>query len=229
MQPTPFTYHRPTHQLTHSGKQTCTGSVFKLRPARQSPSQTPDVYTAIGGDIAKRRAPRCAPLFALRVQKIRHLHSVLSDYQKPSTRARTPACATWHWSHERCNCASAATPPRRIRSRSCGRPAPTEARAIGMLWNRILILPADQLDWPKLLRGVATPRATGSQSHDLLVSHRVSEYETAETAEDHTASLERATSTRRTPGRNWGLRHRLETPIESPSKAQRYPIQNSVG
>jgi len=98
-----------------------------------------------------------------------------------------------------------------------------------MLWNRILILPEDQLDWPKLLRGVATPRATGSQSHGLLVSHRLSEYETAEPAEDHTVSLERVTSTRRTPGRNWGPRHRLEAHIEIPSKAQRYPIQNSGG
>jgi len=98
-----------------------------------------------------------------------------------------------------------------------------------MLWNRILILLADQLDWPKLLRGVAEPRAIGSQSHGLLVSHRVSEYEMAEPAEDHTVSLQRATSTRRTPGRNWGPRHRLETPIQSPSKAQQCPIQNSVG
>jgi len=75
------------------------------------------------------------------------------------------------------------------RATSWGQPAPTEACAIGMPWNRILLLLADQLDWPKLLRGVAKPRATGSQSHGLLISHRVSEYETAEPAEDHTVSL----------------------------------------
>ena len=57
----------------------------------------------------------------------------------------------------------------------------------------------------------------------------VSENETAEPAEDHTLSLERATSTRRTHGRNSGLRHHLRTHIQSPSKAQRYPIENSDG
>jgi len=33
----------------------------------------------------------------------------------------------------------------------------------------------------------------------------------------------------RTQGRNWGLRHRLETPIQNREKAQRYTIQNAFG
>jgi len=62
----------------------------------------------------------------------------------------------------------------------------------------VLVLPADQLDRPKLL---------GPSHVRLIANHMVSwfhfgvsEYETAEPAEDRSLSLERATSTQRIPG-----------------------------
>jgi len=47
-----------------------------------------------------------------------------------------------------------------------------------------------------------------------LFQTQVSEYKTAEPAEDHTQSLRRATSTQGTHGRIWGLSHCLQTPIQ---------------
>ena len=76
--------------------------------------------------------------------------------------------------------------------------------------------------WPHNVRQVANHMVS-------LFLTGVSEYETAEPAEDRMLSLERATSTRRTHGRNSGLRHDLRTPIQKTSKPHPYPIQNSDG
>jgi len=92
-------------------------------------------------------------------------------------------------------------------------------------------------------------RSSSNRSGVLLQSCRCAS-ETAVPAEDHTLSPRRVRSTRGTQGRNGGLRHRLETPIQilngtssvsalvgrkrpsisiqSPSKAHPMPIQNAV-
>ena len=53
---------------------------------------------------------------------------------------------------------------------------------------------------------------------------QVSEYKTAEPAEDHALSLRRASSTRGTHGRNWGLRHCLQTPIQILAVSRPKPV-----
>jgi len=59
----------------------------------------------------------------------------------------------------------------------------------------------------------AHPRGASNRRGVLPTSTRCA-HETAEPAEDHALSLRRASSTRGTHGRNWGLRHCLQTPIQ---------------
>ena len=69
----------------------------------------------------------------------------------------------------------------------------------------------------------AHPRGASNRRGVLPTSTRCA-HETAEPAEDHALSLRRASSTRGTHGRNWGLRHCLQTPIQILAVSRPKPV-----